>query len=485
MNFKPNDTTGLLRHGRGSLYSFWGLALLIAAIYSLLSFLTPYYLDDWTFMGNWRDDAANSGFSISGWWKYYLFIRGYDNGRIANAMSPISTMFSPWKELFPIFTGCLAAAVAILLQRLATGRRSAAFLSFTWALMIIGLPWHDTLFVRDYSLNYIWAAALTLAFLFSLKHITRSPGIFGLSILLAFLAGGWHEGFAVPSLCGLGLLMLVRRFRLPARFYIATAVYLASTLLFMLSPGLISRAVNEVSRDDNGRLLLRPLVIIVLDAILFTILFCRYLFKNSDRSLRNLLKILGSPVMTVAGGIVIAGFAIGLLTVNTSRSYFWPDMGAIAIGIHLLNRILPDTGRWKLCRQWAAVVITLACVAQSVAVIIWQSRYAHETEEIMALLDKSPSGTVFYDTKLPEKAPAYTLGIPVDNAWRNPYHYRALWSYYITPVIGVVPTSLRTATKENSESDTLGLRIPDYIDGEIVYPFVSESGDTLLYRTKN
>ena len=121
----------------------------MAALYALLSFFTPYYLDDWTFMGNWRDDAANQGFSWAGWWRYYTYIRGYDNGRIANALSPISTMFSPWKDIFPWVTGLLVALSAVMLQRLATGSRSVLYLSICWILMIVGLPWNDTIFVRD------------------------------------------------------------------------------------------------------------------------------------------------------------------------------------------------------------------------------------------------------------------------------------------------------------------------------------------------
>ena len=487
MKSRPySNNTGLLRYVRGSLYCYWSVALLIAVLYSLLCFFIPYYLDDWTFMGNWRDDAANEGFSLEGWWRYYHFIREYDNGRIANALSPLSTIISPWKDLFPWISGVLVACSAVMIQRLSTGRQSIFYLSITWLLMIIGLPWSDTIFVRDYALNYIWAAAVTLLFICTLKALCSGRKVFIAAIILAILAGGWHEGFALPSLCGLGVLVLVRKFRFPSKFYIVILVYILAAFAFLLSPGLIARAGKAVLQDNHSLLLKRPIVIITISFLLFSALVLKkYLSKDG----KNLRRIFNSNLFIVGSGIMISGFLLGFFSTNTLRSYFWPDTAAIALSIYFIKKLV-NTGKsvsYRHNRRISAAVsavIILACTAQTTAALVWQTKYARETDEIMALLDKSESGTVFYDRKLPPKAPKYTLGIPVDNAWDNQFHYRALWSFYITPVISVVPTALRTSTRAETEPDTISLRIPDYIDGYMVYPYVSECGDTLLYRKK-
>lgn len=499
----------LPREHRGSLstvspgYIF--LALLMAGLYTALSMVTPLTLDDWTFMGNWRDDAGNTVFSFSGWWRYYDFIRSYDNGRIANALSPFSTMISPWKEFFPFLTGCMTAGTALQLQRFATRRSSTLFLAIVWAFMIVCLPWKDTLFVRDYALNYSWSAAITLCLLWLLLLGERdewtSGRLFG-AIILAFIAGGWHEGFAVPTLCGLFLLVLARRGRLSLQFYSVSVVYLCSTLLFMLSPGMIGRIGNEFSTASHGVLYRQYALPALTLGLIFILLF--------TRSGRDLLKrTFNRNIIIVCCGIIIAGYFIAYTTVNTPRSYFWPSAACIIITVYLLSH-LPFLGK-KPLRTVITLLIGAACTFQTVVVIIWQRRYTREANEITALLGKSETGTVFYDSILPETTPSYTLGIPVSNSWRNIYHYGALSSYFITPVIGVVPTELKEAEIGKAEplggSDSLYLyhghivgplpadfrtgnrlvpqhRKPGIGNGETIMlaiPFVTEKSDTLIY----
>lgn len=479
--------TRLLRRARGSLSNwtaaYWGVAILIAALYAVLSALVPYSLDDWTFMGNWRDDARGGmDFSFGAWWRYYDFIRGYDNGRLANAVSPLSTMFSPWKEIFPIITGLLMALNAILLRSLTSPRVSPArpsallFLAMIWALMIIGLPWRDTLFVRDYSLNYIWAASLNLLFLFLLLRGEKggwNSRLFLCAVIVALLAGGWHESFAVATLCGVALLAVMRRFRFSPQFYIAFGLLLLSTLAFMLSPGMIAR-IGASMADGFHHRSIRTFFILVVFGIV--VLFCA--FVPSGR--KALKSTFGSSEGIVATGITVSGYAIALLTVQTARSFFWPDMGVIAL-IAIIVARYPGTFNVRLT-SFAAIFVILLCTAQTVAVIVWQRKYTREAEEIMALLGNSGSGTVFYDSRLPQKAPFYTLEIPAAGLWRNPYHYIALKSYFITPVIGVVPTELRNADAAKMETDTVGMTVPEIRDGFLVIPFVTERGDTLLYR---
>ena len=481
MTVLKKDDIRLLRDSRGSLYCYWGLAILMAALYSLLSWLTPYYLDDWSFMAVWRDDVfGGDRFSWKSWADYYNYIRGFDNGRISNALSPLSTLFSPWREIFPLLTGILLTLSAILIQKFSGGRRlSPSGLALVWLLMIIGLPWGDTIFVRDYSLNYIWAAAVTLIFLFTLKKGCHDNRWLWIAILMAVPAGGWHEGFATSTLCGLGLLMIIRRFRLPSSFYMVSAVYLASALLFMLSPGIINRFQVAISETGIKYFLKRPLVIIAVDFILAFILATLYRFRKG--SLKGFTNLFNDTSVVVSLGILVSGYVLGYITVNTLRSYFWPDMAAICLAVVFIRRIFSLYPVRASYIRVGGILAALLCTAQSVAAIIWQNRYRIETEEIMALLDKSPSGTVFHDMKLPPDAPFYTLGMPVSNAWYNPYHYKELWTYYMTPVLGVVPVSMRDASPSETKSDTVGMTMPEYVDGEFLVPFITERGDTLIY----
>lgn len=513
-----SDHNELPRRPRGSFTipggaAYAALALLIAALYTILTYLSPYALDDWTFMGIWRDDIPGEGTSPERLLAFHAYISAYDNGRLANTVEPVMCMETPWRQLFPFINGLLTAAVAVMLQRLATGRPDAAKLAATWALMIVALPWQDTIFVTDYSLNYIWSAALTLLLLWLLKGGEgargRSPLRLGACLVLAVAAGGWHESFATETLCGLGLLCAVRRMRMSAQFYTVAAVYAASTLFFMLTPGMEGRIATSFSPRPHHLPWLYHAAPIALGATLI----CLSLTPQGRLRIKRQLT---DPVSVTAFGIMVAGYAIAMTMANTPRSYFWPNMGAAAI---MLRFAAGSLGPGIQPRLKAAAGLTLAtgATAITVAVIVWQARYTRVSDEILSLMEESESGSVFYDIPYPEKAPAYTLGIPTDNLWSNWHHYHALTSYMMKPVNGVVPTALRDARLEDGTpagGDIPGARLykgliiapyrnlnPKYAqkepalsitttaelpEGEITtdflaIPFVNAEGDTLLY----
>lgn len=470
-------------------------------------------------MANWRDDVEGGyDFSFPVWAKYLEYIRGYDNGRIANALSPISTMFSPWKEIFPVITGIIVAFITYITYKFSDTDSPQSTISrlfligSTWALIILCLPWRDTLFVRDYSLNYLWAASVTLMFLWLIKRGERKGWknpVFILALIFAVLAGGWHEGFAVATLCGLGCLMIVRRFRFSPQFYIVTAVYLVSTLLFMLSPGLIGRFLMSAGHDWP-RMQIRTILILIIDLILLTIFYI-----STGKGYRRNISRQDVDFLTVSLGILISGYIISMTTVNTARSYFWPDLSAIGIAVWLIKNIISGMkaerpGKKTLLAALTCVIV-ICCTVQTVTAIVWQAKYTEETNTIMSLLDSSENGTVFYDQTLPPRPPLYTMDIPATGLWQNGPHYRCLWSYYMTPVLGVVPTALKEAYPASEINTFRGYIIGPYeqIDPEVsakmplytglrtinaedstitghflAIPFVSERGDTLLYYKK-
>lgn len=454
---------------RGCL-AYWGVAILIASLYAVLCNLTPIALDDWAFMGNWRDDAdGGSEFSFPAWWRYFLYIRGYDNGRIANALSPVSTMFSPWNTMFPFLTGVMLSLSLVLIQRLSTGHRSATALVFTWAIAILALPWRDTLFVRDYSLNYIWAGAVTLTLLWILRRSSRvgwNPLLLASGIVMAFLAGGWHEGFAVPTLFGLLLVAIARKFRLPWQFYLVVGVYTGFALAFMLSPGLIGRFVSTIGDDNPRRWLIRCHMMTMLDLLA---LICLLVRRDGGR----ILKTLKSETGLVATGIMFAGTLLGFCTTNTLRAYYWPEMGAIVLGLLIMKEYMPGFVKRKtILRQWVAAGVCLLCIAQSVASIVWQARYTKECDRILALLKASDNGTIYYDHNLYLRPPVYTLGFPFGRQYVSRINFFTLHAYYDRPMIGVVPTALK-------EVD-LGMGTP--IEGKLVKDGMPQAAEAFTGR---
>lgn len=501
---------GLPRTPRGSLY-YWLVALLIAALYAWLTFITPLLLDDWVYWGIWRDDAGNTDFSPGAFGRYIHFVRLFDNGRIPNITAPFEFLISPTKELFPFVTGVMLALTIVMVQRLATGNARTVWLAAAWAAAIIFLPFRDTLFANIYAYNYIWSGFLSLCFLWLLRRGERSgwtPALFIGCLVMAVVCGGWHESFAAATLCGLGLLAISRRFRFSARFYIIVALYLASAVAFLLSPGMLGRIHSTA--EGGIYLAKRWYYVALLDA---AAVLCYLFFRQGRAILREALK---SDVALVCAGIIIAGYFIGAATSHTPRSIYWPALASIVLGLYLISRLHVKVAP-ALRRAFTGILVIL-CTLQTLIVIYWQARYTEDWENVMSRLDSSESGSVFYDSPNPREAPWYTLGIPIANSWRSPWHLYCLWTYYMTPVLGVAPTALENADLNRAiplegegdkrlygdyiiarapEADPTPIphRLPEFEElrvklpsGQplqktrlVAMPFVTASGDTLVY----
>lgn len=497
----------------GSL-GYWALAFLTAALYTYLTYITPLLLDDWVYLGIWRDDAANTDYSPAAFVRYAELVRKFDNGRIPNITAPLEFLVSPTKELFPLATGLMMAFTLVMVQRFATGKRNVLWLSATWALTIAALPWADTLLANIYAYNYIWTGFITLLFLWYLRRCETSGWNgrrLALCALLAVIAGGWHEAFSAATLCGLGLLVLVRKFRLSPRFFVIFAVYLVSTVIFMLSPGMLNRMAANL--DNEIFLPKRWYAIAFLPA--FTVV--TMLFSRKGREI--LKEALRADTTIICAGIIVSGYIIAAVSAHTPRSAYWPSLASVALFLYLFSRLMPVLRRPVVIV--GATGISCLCTAQTIAVIYWQQKYTKDWENVMTRLDRSANGTVYYDSPNPAYAPPYTLGIPISNSWRSPWHFYCLGTYYMKPVLGVVPSALEDFEFENavplkgspeawkykghivSRTDSaaatpayglrpgfrqVNLTFPDGSKIEsvplVAVPFITARGDTLMYYTQ-
>ena len=137
----------------------------IAAVYAVIAYIVPLALDDYVFIDTYTNALPDlrSDFSLRRWAAFASIVRCEDNGRLANILSPVSTLFTP-KWLYAVITGCVTAALVWLLARLAKGDKPGwQLLAAMWAIVLVVMPWRNNLFVADYELNYIYTGVLFLA----------------------------------------------------------------------------------------------------------------------------------------------------------------------------------------------------------------------------------------------------------------------------------------------------------------------------------
>lgn len=495
------------------------LSIMVIA-YGLLSFFTPPQIDDLSFMGNYLDYSSSRDFRWNALMSFAHDMWLYDNARFANLWAPIVNLFSPWKYIFPWATGLMMALILWFSMKIIGIRENKSVLAaLLWGAIVLFLPWRNCIFVADYSLNYIYTGAITLGFIYFLigrSSLLRNVWIFLGMLIWAFFAGGWHEGFSVPTLAGIAMLILVRicqksNQKRGWRWYVVIGVYLAVAIYVTFCPGVLSRTFREVS---SGKILVTPFKMFVdfLPTIIFVVILALTPVVGKWRiAFKDALK---NDMFVVVATAAIAGAVISLAVEHTPRTSFYPNLTAITAAVMLLCapivRLLET--RWV---KWVALLTALLCVAHAAHSIRWQYRFDKEYDEIMTQFVDEGKTTVYYDIIMPEEVDIFTLYFPSKSSWVIGFHFFSLGLYldYNTPA--VVPTALRDVTMQSGEPlnsgaeefqirrvedalftrkiPKLNMMIPVTVDvkmngsGEIksvegmALNFVTERGDSLAY----
>lgn len=418
------------------------LIFLIAACYALMSYWTPTGLDDWMFMGEWNNVTAGKGFSLSSLYDFWATIRQGDNGRLSNTLIPIFLIYSPFKEVFPIFTGLFVALIIWLIARLAFNKPATPFfLLLSWTAVIFMLPWRNNIFVADYSINYIWTAGITLIFMIIVMRKEKQGWTlpwFLIALFLAFVAGLWHEGFALATLGGFLLYTLCSRKKFSIQWWTIGCFYAIVAVANYLCPGMLRRTGNELASLSPGTSWI-SLAVDFLPVLLLIILLVGLLLIPAGR--KRIRECCRNPWFIIASGIVIAGSLLSLLFVHQPRSAFWPDLMAIVMLFILTKPIWLRI--YSSFFKYFIILLLFCLIAMTTGFALTeQHAYHQEAKLIIEKMSESPSGTVYYDLKTPSRSTAVALKVPTHDLWVTSYTYEALKNFNHKRFPAVVPAAL-------------------------------------------
>lgn len=528
-----NSSSLYRRHG----WLLVPLSMLI--IFTVLTVHVPLGLDDYVFKVEYL--TANNGssdFNLGALLRYEAAVRAVDNGRISNWLSPLSTTIQPLATMFPYLTAAMLTAVLIMAARWSCpGRwRSLTAMALMWLMMVVWLPWHNTIFLADYSLNYIWGAAVTLGFVSLMVLINRRGWHWwqlALMMPAAVVAGGWHEGFAIPACAGLLVLTFTagckdnaevttacgtaaRPLRPPFRWsrcgwqwWLVGVVYGLSALAFALSPGMLNRAGREAG---NG--IMMPWFKILMVHFLFFATAGLFISMSTVRSGRRIIvRAWQLTWFKLAAVMAVTSMLFALVFVARPRTVFLPNLCCSIVLLNVFYLWLDRrSARWWMWIGRAAAAVWVLCMVQGGYAAYWQGKYYDESEAITAAVDRSATGTVFYDVIQPVELPLATMYMPPRANWLENIQYYGYRQLTGKPYTAVVPTDLRFARGGDAAGlipGTMQLRnlnssyYVDYCpqedsmasleyditlaDGSVhrlytqFIPFISEPGDTLYY----
>ncbi|MDE5774665.1 MAG: hypothetical protein K2H86_09470 [Muribaculaceae bacterium] len=189
---------------------YWVILVALALLMGMLYFSAYPLADDlWFSVPGYESQGVSERWSLVG--EVLSRTVNTDMLRLPNMLVPVCVMLVPrW---------VVALLYSLLCVLCVEGWRRAVNISTqSWVCyavicsFFILLPWYDYLLAVSYMLNYLLSSVLAVWFLYMLRSSGRSHSHFlntGCA-LLAFCVGWCHEGFAMPLLCGMTLVLFMQ-----------------------------------------------------------------------------------------------------------------------------------------------------------------------------------------------------------------------------------------------------------------------------------
>ncbi len=495
----------------------------IAIVYTLFSYLTPYQWDDLRFLGMYLDyNEGDYSFNFSAFIDTCVDVRLTDNGRLANILDILIVTFVP-KWVFSICTGLVTAGIYWFLTKfvMTVTNRMHGFSDFMvltaiWSISMVAFPWRDSIMIPDFSLNYLYSTFFSLWIIYVANgcennrrsNVLKTAGL----CIVALIAGMFHEGFSAAVLGGLGVYALSRRFRLPLSWWMTVCAYTLGTIFVLSSPGILYRVDNELSGMQHHDWIYKTFLILPLPFL--TVVFMAVML--SIPKLRRRLNRLFKHQIYVLASVGLILSAAMCYVLNALPRYGWfPSVLSVVVLLPMVLALMPH--RFSIAKS-VRIFSYILFVGVSVLmcnVLRWQYFFCQQDKEIHALIDQSADGTVYYDVFPPEHLPKVALYQPVRHTW--------VYSLQMGDVsrvkrsgklISVVPTSLQNIRHHELETNVTdntdiflykNLILGKYDNTQPVlahqkmmqlktdagneynvkvrfgFPFVSVEGDTLMY----
>lgn len=405
-----------LRSDGRTTWAWWLALAVIATLYAVMAWMVPWQYDDLMFIDVYHcHNGGEDAFSLRAWWDYITEIRTYDNGRLANILAPVALLWLP-RWVWCMIVGVCTAAVYGLVTRLA-GYRSALMLLIVWLIGMYLLPWRNNIIVCDYVLNYVLTSAAAMAMLRCLK------GKGAWCLLFAVLTGLMHEGFAMPLIAGIGVWLLLQRFKAPWLYWLAFAGLIIGLLWPISAPGIWARLGREAGGMSLAQQIHALAVFAPLSCVLTVVTAGWWLNSRWRQWLKTCF---ANPIWVIcASGAVIS--AVMVVMVQPAARNGWPCHLFALTALLIMARQLPWPHFGPITRRIIAVCIgVFLCVIWANA-FCWQYRFMVQHRHIERLMSASPIGTAYFDYIEPQLMPRLlTAGLPVKTTWIEPFQYECL-----------------------------------------------------------
>lgn len=407
--------------------------------------LFPRIQDDLNYsllLRSWIDGSVSSPWP--GIWETWRLHWLTDNIRLGNLLFSLSL-------LLPQRVSALALVIVFVLWQSFTARLSgcgtaSGRVALGIAALIYFLPYWNGSFAGDcFRFNYIWGGVLAL---WAVVLFTDPRGRrWWVMLLWGLVVGWWHEGFAVPLLCGMGVVVLMcwrHRAARISRLWLMAGMALGVVIL-MSAPGPWVRAGGwDMAWQISG--VKRIAIPVALAGLLALAVLSRARLRTRiDLGLLVLL-----AVSICASVLLTWRFSV-------ARTGWWAGVGAIVV-ICMCVRVLP----WRRAMCDIAVVGGTVALVLSAVDAVGAAWMRPLVTEAYVTVTRERRATVYADVLSPFESPL--------TAFMWPSYYTAMYYPISRDIVGeynclpgpvtFVPCALRGVTPDAGEpvEGTPGLR---------------------------
>lgn len=413
------------------------LTVMFGAYYGIFAYYTPFVGDDMRFMREYMIYSNHqTGFIADAWWKFMTVLREVDNSRLCNAiyMSVRSTDSYAAKGIAAAIAAMMLCVGIILVY----AKKPRPVMLFV-CIVIILFPWRENTMACVNYMNTMLPSAFTLLFLYLMlfADIRTRPQMI-LTAVFSLLAGSIHEGYSAVVCVGMLVLLVMKRAKIPGRWWLFGLCYAAGMLFVATSPGILLRAVSR----ELPYVSVKGTLSMIMPACLTVATLAALVFSDCGR--RHLRLIAGNSLFIICATAFILSGAIAVYTgLENPRALWIPCFFATIIWVMAAEPFLTRLPRGLFAAMLC--VTTLFAVNQ----IRVQRIYKATNDEIEAEMSETPHGTVFRDYEV--LMPRVNLMQPVKNVWFDCLHLLSVnFNRQHGKIYCVVAENLGSITKEQA-----------------------------------
>ena len=322
---------------------------IVSLVMGIATYLTPWFLDDLNYMwscGDGKTLITSFDQVIQSQVTHYFTV----NGRFCAHV--LVQLFNGilGVGVFAIFNGIMYGALAVSLQVIA-GLKPFASGRSTLTTSLLTLLFFTTRLIPSCQIGYIWAAVITLAFVYVFfdKHY-HNPAIIVLLGMGSIIAGNFQEAYSIGISGALIIDWCINIKRYTAKKWVMIIAYGLGTLAICLSPATRNRAGTQdigIFLSLFNLLTLAPGLYLLIGVILWQRLKNKHRLKDMYKANRfwfNALLV-----------FVLFNLAIG---VGSNRQLMGLELCCVVIALRILPKHTFSTiwlailSLWMLAEAW-------------------------------------------------------------------------------------------------------------------------------------